>query len=347
MSWLRLIFALLTIFILIIGALLLPPGKEIPLRKFANSNLIGYAKIEIDPKNEIVQSWIQKKVENSWTRRQKNFTAADNRFLKIARKIQNFLLNTIVSKLRPYYVGALFYAPKDRARPVTLYLINARSNPFISWLIDKSILILSPNRYRTIIDSTDRLETEPKKYKILQFDRCSLMFFKNLCLITDTIINYQYAFSNSDSIPLPNLSMMSSLLSAKSDFRLILDNRFKTLRLAYKYLEPRKFTLATKFEKEFYQNLIERLKNYSDSIVMMGIEANIIDEDKISGKWLIVVNNKNSARRLTIVVDGIHQLASQELEKRNLIYRVSRTLKNHTIESEFIISGVKNLIGFN
>ena len=137
--------------------------------------------------------------------------------------------------------------------------------------------------------------------------------------------------------------MMQSLLDPKSDILVILDNRFKTYRLAQTYFETEKFSFDSELADEFYEAIHQRLKIYSDSIIVTGIEADIIDEDRVKGNWLVVMNDSPAAKKFAVVMDGLHQLISHELEQRGLNYQVKRAIKENQIIASFEISGFKKL----
>uniref|UniRef100_A0A7C6A8P3 Uncharacterized protein n=1 Tax=candidate division WOR-3 bacterium TaxID=2052148 RepID=A0A7C6A8P3_UNCW3 len=351
---LKAVAASFLILFLFVIALLLPNEPEIPLTSLANPNLLGYAQIKLNWQDETVKSLIQDKF-NLLKQSGSGIRA------KIFRAVQDYAM----AKVLPHYVGMFFYGGAKKNKkpilmkgnplspysfedskgqsPFVLYVINPRINR----LILKPLVLSALGGFKLI---TNRLKNEfyarrvyqfnNQKYQVYRFAQFWIMFHSNCCLLADTLIAFEYFFSNQLRIQPPNILKMDSLLNPQSDCRLILDNRLKTCRLAYDYLTQKKFSFADELETEFFQTWLWRLKTYSDSIIMSGIEANIITPDQIIGKWLIVMSNGESARKLATVVDGIHQVISQELGKHNIIYNVKREIKQDIIISDFVIKGI-------
>jgi hypothetical protein len=341
MPLLRLIVAFLLIFVLFVTVLPFTPGEEVAITRFANPNLIGFARIDFDLKDKGIKAWVETGFEDFWIHQQKYLTKFPKPALKLIHTIQRYA----ILKMLPYYTGAFLYTATESEKPIILYVLNSRINPLFFRLISFPISIIGRDRHNISV-MTNQFEVESKKYHVFKFNRRLVMFFQNLCLISDTIAAFRYAFSDTHPVFSANLLTMESLLSPESDFMLILDNRLKTFRLATKYFATRKLSFDTEIEMEFYQSLIQKFKIHSDSIIVTGLEADILDGDMIKGKWLIVVNNEKSARQLAGVVDGLHQVFSQELGNKDLIYSVERNLKHNMIISDFKISGFKKLTRF-
>jgi len=67
----------------------------------------------------------------------------------------------------------------------------------------------------------------------------------------------------------------------------------------------------------------------------------------MNGRWTVLMRDENSARKFALVIDGLHQLISQELGNRDLLYTVERNISNNQIISEFEIKGLKQLVQKN
>jgi len=329
----------LTLFVLILGiaVLVFPPGKEIPLAQFSDSNLIGYMQIKIDLDDQIVRSLIQTRLNDFWTTQTDTSAKIPRSILKRIQKFQNYAMTKIV----PYYSGALLYQSDKSVNPIPLYLINARIHPSLFKFCALPISI-----FHTDFRKADQsLTKEINRFSavIYRHDRFLFSCERNLCFIADNVDAFKYAASDIPKPFAPNISMMQSMLNPKSDIVVILDNRFKTVRLAQTFLEPGKFSFDSELAGEFYQSIRQHLKIYSDSIIVTGIEADIVDDDRVKGKWLVVMNDETSAKQFTLVIDALHHLISRALEPKDLIYQVERANKGNQIISSFEISGFKKL----
>jgi hypothetical protein len=338
-SFCRLIIAVLIIFILIFTALTLPSGKRIELTQFANSKLLGYVQIESDLKNQVMNNWIHNYVYKSWEKQIYKLSISHKPITKIFLAIQNF----VITKITPYYVGVLFYGADEAKDPLMVYIINSRIHQSIFKFIHLPITLLPTNLITKTHTLKDEIEINQKQYKIFQYGEYYLLFQENLCLISKTRAAFEYALSDTVNVFPGNLSRITTLLNPDSDFKFIFDNRFKTGRLVQKYLEQRKSTFDTELKVDFFDTIMQRLEIYSDSIIGTAIQANIKDDDSIKGKWLVIMNSEKSARKIAIVIDGLHQLISKELGNRELFYSVQRVIENNQIISEFEIKGIRKL----
>jgi len=166
-------------------------------------------------------------------------------------------------------------------------------------------------------------------------------------LISDTLVDFYYALTDTNRILSPNLAGIKSLLDSRSDFILTLDNRDKTGRLAQKLIEARKLSFDSELEAELFRTILQRLKIYADSIIVTDIKADLVNDDVIKGRWLIQMYSESSAQKFSLVVDGLHQLISQELASRDLLYQVERKNSKNQIISEFEIAGLRQLVQKN
>lgn len=317
-------------------AIIMPTASEIPISSLTNSYLLGYAQIKLNWQDEGIKSLIQNRF-NLFKKRQSD--------LGLLEKIFCAAQDYAIAKLLPYYVSVFFYGAKESEKPTFLLVINPRINRLILKPFVLLAVKLSANCLKKEFYPQQPLQFGTRKYQLYRLAQFWFMFHSNLCLITDTLIAFKYFFSDTpfqtQQSPLPpNISKMDSLLNSKSNCRLIFDNRLKTGQSVYEYLAQNKFSFTNELATNFFQTWLFRFKIYSDSIIISGIEADIVTSDQIVGKWLIIMNNESAAQKFAMVVDGTHQVVSQELGKRNILYSVKRTINQNRIISDFTIKGV-------
>ncbi len=339
-SILRFLVVATIISILILFMLILPSGKRIELTQFANSKLLGYAQFESDLKNQTVKNWIKNYLPELWQKQKDTSNIFRKPIKKIFRTIQNFL----ITKITPYYVGVLFYGSDEREDPLMVYIINPRIHQSLFKFVCLPITLILTNLDTKTTLLKDQIEINQKKYKIYKYNKYYFLFQQNLCLLSKTRTALEYALSDTVETLPGNLSKIISFFNPGSDFKFIFDNRLKTGRLIQKYLEQKRAFFNTELAEDFYETILQRLKTYSDSIFGTVIQADIKDDDSIKGKWLVIMNNEKSARKITIVIDGLHQLISKELGDRELLYSVQRAIESNKIISEFEIKGLRKLI---
>ena len=335
----RFIIAALLIFILTLAVLILPSGKRIELTQFANSKLLGYAQIEPDLKSQFMKNWIQNRFSKYWGKPEDTLS----NYLKPAIKLFQVIQTLSVAKITPYYAGVLFYSVDEAENPLMVYVINSRIHQSIFKFIRLPISLFPTNFPVKTELFKDEIEINHKKHKVFRYGRYFLFYQQNLIFISDIRKAFKYALSDTGK-PIPgNLPRIRSLLNPKSDFMLIFDNRLKTGRLIQRYLEQKKSLFDTELEREFFKTILQRLKIYSDSIIGTAIQADIKDDDLIKGKWLVIMNSEQSARKIAIVIDGLHQVISKELSNQELLYSVKRAIDYNQIISEFEIKGLRKL----
>jgi hypothetical protein len=342
-SALKIDVAFFLIFLFVIAVLLLPSDREIPLTNFTNSNLIGYGQIRLDWQNNGTKSLIQAELNHFW-QKQKD---TENNYLRSILHFIQTRQNYVISKVMPHYAGVLFYASDYPDKPIIIYVINSRINQYLLKFLFLPAVSLSSDYLKKDFQVVYQLEINARKYQVYRFDRYFLMFYHNLCLISDTLIAFNYALADTNRVFPPNLTGMKSLFDSRSDFTFVLDNRDKTCRLAQKFIEARKLSFDSELEMELYRTILQRLKIYSDSIVAIEIKGDIVNGDGMNGRWTVLMRDENSARKFALVIDGLHQLISQELGNRDLLYTVERNISNNQIISEFEIKGLKQLVQKN
>jgi hypothetical protein len=333
----------LTLFILILGVAIIvfPAGKEISITQFADSNLIGYVQIKTNPENPAVRALLQTKFNEFWNKQNDSLTKIPKPILRMMQNLQHQAMTRII----PYYGGVLLFQSDISVNPIPLYLINARIHPAL-FKFGAILISIFDSDFR----KADRLLTKEinrHSAMIYQHEKYLFSFERNLCFISDNVSAFKYIDALRPKPFAANISMMQSLLNPKSDILVILDNRFKTYQLAQNFFKPRKFSLFTVLADEFYEAIRQRLKIYSDSIIVAGIEADFIDEDRVKGNWLIVMKDSTSAKKFAMVIDALHQLISHELASRNLCYRVERNISDNQIISDFEITGLRQLVQKN
>lgn len=339
---LRFIVSSFIIFMLLIAVLVFPPGKEIPLIQFTGPNLIGYGQVKIDLEKKVLINLIKAKLNDFWVKQEDKKNLPEP-LLKLICLFQNLAFTKII----PYYAGAMLYQSDNSTKPIILYLINSRIHQSLFKFIALSISILQPDFHKKMKLRTKEIKINYRKFPIYQYENYSFMFYKNLCLVSDTLVAFNNAFTNTLKEFSTNIMRMKSMLNPNYDILIILGNRFKTSRLAQKYLEQKKNSINSEPATEFYETILQRIKIYSDSIMVTGIEANFVNDDIIKGKWLVVMKSKKAAQKFAIVIDGLHQLISQELANQDLFYKVERNNNNNQIISEFEIKGLKKLTRLN
>ena len=342
-SALKIDVAFFLILSILIATLILPPDREISLTNFASSHLIGFARVKLDGTDNGIKSAIQVRLNDFWIKQKDTL----NNFLRPLLYLIQTSQKNAISKVLPYYGAVLFYAANHSEKPLVIYVINSRVNQYMLKFLFLPALRLSADYLKNDFQVVSQLKINAKKYQIYHFDHYLLLFYHNLCLVSDTLVAFNYALTDTNRVLPPNLVGMKSSSDSRSDLTFILDNRDKTCRLAQKLIEARKLSFDSEIEIELYRTILQRLKTFSDSIITTEINADLVNNDMIKGKWLIQMHSENSARKFTLVVDGLHQLISQELASRDLLYRVERNNSKNQIISEFEITGLKQLVQKN
>lgn len=328
---------------ILIATLILPSDHEIPLTNFTNSHLIGLVQVKPDGRDNGIKKAIQVRLNDFWIKQKDTL----NKFLRPLLYLIQTSQKNAISKVLPYYGAVLFYTANHSEKPLVIYVINSRVNQYLLKFLFLPALSLSSDYLKKDFQKISQLEINAKKYQIYRFDRYLLMFYHNLCLISDTLVAFNYALTDTNRILSPNLAGIKSLLDSRSDFIFTLDNRDKTGRLAQKLIEARKLSFDSELEAELFRTILQRLKIYADSIIVTDIKADLVNDDVIKGRWLIQMYSESSAQKFSLVVDGLHQLISQELASRDLLYQVERKNSKNQIISEFEIAGLRQLVQKN
>lgn len=339
-SILRFLVVATIISILILFMLILPSGKRIELTQFANSKLLGYAQLESNLKNQTIKNWIKNYLPELWEKQ----IDTSNIFLKPIKKLFRTIQNFLITKISPYYFTALFYGIDEAENPLIVYIINSRIHRSIFKFIYLPLKLFPTSLVTKTCLLKDEIKINQKKHEVFKYDKYYFLLLQNLCVVSETRTALEYALSDTVETLPGNLSKIISFFNPGSDFKFIFDNRLKTGRLIQKYLEQKRAFFNTELAEDFYETILQRLKTYSDSIFGTVIQADIKDDDSIKGKWLVIMNNEKSARKITIVIDGLHQLISKELGDRELLYSVQRAIESNKIISEFEIKGLRKLI---
>jgi hypothetical protein len=342
-SALKINVAFFLILSILIATLILPPDREISLANFASSHLIGFAQVKLDGTENGIKSAIQARLNDFWIKQKDTL----NDYLRPLLYLIQTSQKNAISKVLPYYGAVLFYATNYSEKPLVIYVVNSRVNQYLLKFLFLPALSLSSDYLKKDFQVVSQLEINKKKYQIYRFNRYLLMFYHNLCLISDTLVAFNYALTDTNRVLPPNLGGIKSLFDSRSDLTFTLDNRDKTYRLAQKLIEARKLPFDSEIEIELYQTIMQKLKTFSDSIITTEINADLVNNDMIKGSWLIQMHSGNSAQKFTLVVDGLHRLISQELASRDLLYRVERKIIKNQIVSEFEITGLSQLFQKN
>ncbi len=333
-----LVLKILTVFLLtiiLIIAWLTPASSEIPLANLVNRYLIGCAGINLKDKEtkNLIQDYL-----NDFEQKKSS--------LRPLPKLFHWMQNYALEKLLPYSVGCLIYASSPIERPKIVLTVNFRINQYLLQVLGLPIIYFSSKYFRKDF-STHSIAIGQKKLAAYRLANYWIMFYRNLCLISDTSVALQYPFSDTTKAFPPNFLTTLSLIDTSSNCWLIFDNRHKTVKSTEKYFNQEGFGSTNELEIEYFPMLIDRYKIYVDSVAMTGIETKIVDANRIIGRWLIIMNSPPSARKFAFVIDCLHQMISLRLEGVGLNYTVKRIIDKNQIVSEFEIKGIRKLFQSN